>query len=121
LPLFEDADVGRVRRGEVIGVGAVFELQLPVGLERERHRAGHQFEAIRALIGDEIQQLGRFAQMCFQRRHVCIEAAEQEAAIFAEGGQGGQVVALRVEALGIAAGALQFHVLVAAALSKVQL
>jgi O-acetylhomoserine (thiol)-lyase len=44
-----------MRRGEVIRIGAVFELQLPVAVIRVAHDAGHEFKAIWRLINNEIE------------------------------------------------------------------
>ena len=52
--------------------------------------------------------------MLGERGHVRAEAAEQEAAIFLEGGEPGEIVTLALERLGIAAGLVQLDPLVAA-------
>jgi len=41
---------------EMIGVRAIFELELPVGLIGEGHGAWYQLEALLALVGHEIEQ-----------------------------------------------------------------
>nr|GEU28163.1 hypothetical protein [Tanacetum cinerariifolium] len=91
----------------VVTVGAVFRLQLPVAVERVGGRAAQHFQPVRRLVGDHVDDLARLAQELGERRHVRVQAAEQETPVVLEARHLFQVVRLLlVEALGIA-GALR--------------
>ena len=50
-----------MRRGEVIGIGAIFQLQLPIAIIGEDHFTRHKFQPLITLIGGKIEHVaGRF-------------------------------------------------------------
>src|SRR3954462_219284 len=101
-------------RGEMIGVRAIFELQLPIGVVGEGDASGDELDALLALIGDQIEQDRGLAKVLGQRRHLRRKAAEQEATMVPEVRKAGEIVAVCIEGSGVAAGLLPLDALVAA-------
>ncbi|MNZ82499.1 hypothetical protein D3C78_1011970 [compost metagenome] len=92
-----------VHGADVIAVGAVLGGQLPVAFVDVGRRAAQHFQTFRRLVDDHVDDLRRLAQVLDQRRHVRVQAAEQETAIGLETRDLGQVMgALAVEAFRIA-------------------
>jgi transcription elongation GreA/GreB family factor len=92
-------------RGEVIGIDAIVELQLPIAAIGVGDAAGHELHAVGPLIHREIEEDAHLAQELGQRRHVPREAAEDEALVAFEARQRQEIVALRIEARRIEGGA----------------
>src|SRR3990167_11030283 len=114
LPPLQNPDVGRVSRGEVISVRTVLQLQFPVGLEGKGDLTGYKLQAIGALVGNEIEQLGGLAKVFHQRRDVCRQTTKQETTIVGKLRQRHEPVIVLIEGLRIAPGRLPFHRLVPA-------
>ena len=92
-----------VHRRDVVAVGAVFGLQLPVAVEGICRSTAQHLEPVGRLVDDHVDDLGGFPQVLGQRHHVGVDAAEQEAAVVLEGAQLLHVVAaFAVEARRIA-------------------
>ncbi len=92
-----------VHGGDVVAVGAVLGLQLPVAFEGIGGGAAQHFQSIGGLVHDHVDDLGGFAQEILERRHIRVQAAEQEAAIVFKARHLFQIVrGFLVEAVGIA-------------------
>jgi LysR family transcriptional regulator, benzoate and cis,cis-muconate-responsive activator of ben and cat genes len=86
----------------VVSVGTVFGLQLPVAVVHVGRSTAQDFETLRRLVDDQIDDLGGFAQVLDERHDIRVEAAEQEAAIGFEASDLCQIVrAVLVEPLGV--------------------
>ena len=74
----------RVRRCQVIKIDAILDLQLPVAIEHIGRIAGHDLEALFALVDHHVKEHTGVTQVLIETRHSGVQAAEQEAAILAE-------------------------------------
>ncbi len=96
-------DVVPVHGRDVVAVGAVLGLQLPVAVIGVGGRAAQHLQPFVGLVDDHVDHLARLAEVVFQRLHVGIERPEQEAAVVLEPRDLRQVVAaVLVELLGVA-------------------
>ena len=68
-----------VHGADVVAIGAVFSLQLPVAGVGVGGGAAQDLQAFRGLVDDVVDDLGGFAQMLFERLYVVTQAAEQKA------------------------------------------
>src|SRR5690554_4541825 len=73
-----------VHGADVVAVGAVLGLQLPVALVGVGGGAAQHFQAFRRLVDDVVDDLGGLAQVLLQRLDVLVQAAEQEALVALE-------------------------------------
>src|SRR5690606_10993408 len=88
---------------DVVAVGAVFSLQLPVAVIGVGRGAAQHFQAFFGLVNHHVDDLGGFAQVLFQGQYVGVQRAEEETAVVLEAGDLGQVVrAVLVELLRVA-------------------
>ena len=90
----------------MVDVGRILDLHLPIAVVGVVDDAGHHLQPLGSLIDDEVDENAGVTEMLFQRRHVGIEAAEQEAAIFGERGDRPETVIFLVERGRIGAGLL---------------
>ena len=87
LPVLAPAGGGGVvpvHRGDVVAVGAVLRLQLPVAVIDVGRRTAQHLQTLGRLVDDHVDDLGRFAEVLGQRHDIGVEAAEQEAAVALE-------------------------------------
>ena len=70
-----------VHRRDMVAIGAVLCLQLPVALEGVGRCAAQHFQPVAGLVDDHIDDARRLTQKLGQRLDVRIQAAEQEAAV----------------------------------------
>ena len=82
LALQDQADIARVHREEVVAVD-VLELHLPVGLAGVTHGATQQFKSIRGLVRHGVDDRRRATEVLLDGWHRVIEAAENEAPVYA--------------------------------------
>ena len=105
--LFEYADVGRMRRDEVVGVRAVLELEFPVGVVGEADRAGHEFDAVLALVHDDVDRAPRVAEVRLKGGHIGRQAGEHQAAVGPEARDRRKIVLDLSERFGVSGLALR--------------
>src|SRR5690606_629039 len=92
-----------VRRGDVVAVGPVLGLHLPVAVEGVGGGAAQHLEAFGRLVDEHVDDLGGVAAVFRQRQQVGIGAAEQESTVGVEPGDLGEVVgAVGVERVRVA-------------------
>ena len=83
---------------EVIRIGAILKLELPIGIVCKRNDARNEFDALGALIPNEVNQRTRTTEILLKRRHTRFKAAEHEPAIFGETRNSHQIMAVRSKA-----------------------
>ena len=89
--------------GDVVAVGAVLGLHLPVAVVGVGRRAAQHLQPVGRLVDQHVDHLGGVAEVLGQGQYVGVEAAEQEAAVAVETRHLGHVVAaVDVERLGVA-------------------
>ena len=87
----------------MVEVEAVFELQLPVAFECVGDGAGQRLQPLRTLVGHQVDEHLRFAQVRLDAGHVRRKARKEEPAIVREARHRHEVVILRGERLGVPA------------------
>ena len=95
-------DVGLVSGGHVVVIEAVFDQQLPVGLDAVAVAALHDPHSRLRLVDNEVDELGGSGEVAAQVHGVGVVADEDEAAVGVDMGRGEEAEVGLVEPLGVA-------------------